>query len=226
MSSEEFKIRIDYSKTAQARYIAHLDTIDIISKALRRLKLPYAVTQGCHVRPKISFGPPLPLGHASHCEYFVINLLQQPDVEEIKTALNREFPSGMTVKKVRYPYKELRNGNFGELVSYRLVFSSPGTAAKSIEWLKSPDTVFTITHKGNEKQYSCNSALKSAELNHEGAQTIISADFYQGLANVPSVSKIVTALASFLAEERDDLKFIERTALIELSKTGDLLIES
>jgi len=225
MSGQEFKIRIDYSKTAQARYIAHLDTIDVISKALRRLKLAYAVTQGCHVRPKISFGPPLPLGHASLCEYFVISVLQEPDVNAIKESLNHEFPAGMTVKRVRFPYAELQRGNFGELVSYRLVFAKHATAEKALNWLKSAETAFTVSHKGKEKQYNCLQALKKAELKDEASQTLIEADFFQGLANVPSVSKIVTALAAFLAEEREDLKFIERTALCELSKTGDLLIE-
>lgn len=225
MSGQEYKIRIDYSKTAQARYIAHLDTIDIISKALRRLKLAYAVTQGCHVRPKISFGPPLPLGHASQCENFVISLLQPPDVDALRESLNREFPAGMTVKRIRFPYSELQKGNFGELVCYRLVFSSAETAEKSLKWLKSADTSFTVSHKGKEKQYNCVEALKKAELKNEDSQTFIEAEFFQGLANVPSVSKIVTALAAFLAEEREDLKFIERTALYELSKTGDLLIE-
>jgi uncharacterized protein (DUF2344 family) len=62
MSTQEFRLKVSYSKTKQARYIPHLDTIEVVAKAIRRLKLPYAVSQGCHVRPKITFGAHFPLG--------------------------------------------------------------------------------------------------------------------------------------------------------------------
>ena len=41
----------------------------------------------------------------------------------------------------------------------------------------------------------------------------ITADFIQGLAEVPSVSKIITALARFLGDSKDSLKLIERLSL-------------
>ena len=43
---EEIKAKVIYTKTKQSRYVAHLDNIDVMCKALRRIQLPYAVTQG------------------------------------------------------------------------------------------------------------------------------------------------------------------------------------
>ena len=48
---------------------------------------------------------------------------------------------------------------------------------------------------------------------HEGEKYLIIADFLQGLAEVPSVSKIITALARFLGEDRDSLELIERLSI-------------
>jgi len=212
----EYKTRVNYSKTRQARYIAHLDTIDIICKALRRLHLAYAVTQGCHIRPKISFGPPLPLGHASYCEYFVITLLQQPDPEDLKIALNRELPQGMEVLSVECPWVASKSAAAGEQVEYKLHFSSLATAEQARNWLLNPESAFQVLRKGETRKYIIGKAVQKADLAEVGDGWQLQAEFVQGLADVPSVSKIVTALAENLGDSRDDFYLLERIALKEL----------
>jgi len=212
----EYKTRVNYSKTRQARYIAHLDTIDIICKALRRLHLSYAVTQGCHIRPKISFGPPLPLGHASYCEYFVITLLQQPDADDMKAALNRELPQGMEVLSVEFPWVDKKSAAAGEQVSYRLNFRNVQTAELARTWLLSPDSAFQVVRKGETRDYTIGKAVQKAEVAEVNGGWQIQAEFVQGLADVPSVSKIMTALAEHLGASRDDFYLLERIALKEL----------
>ncbi|HAE40444.1 MAG TPA: hypothetical protein DCG57_17700 [Candidatus Riflebacteria bacterium] len=212
----EYKTRINYSKTRQARYIAHLDTIDVICKALRRLQLSYAVTQGCHVRPKISFGPPLPLGHASYCEYFVITLNQEPDVEWLKNALNKEMPQGMEVMSIEHPWSDKKSSAGGEWVQYQLYFKSSATAEQAQTYLLNPDSSFEIQRKGQNKRYVLGKAVQKAKLSGQGDAWLLTAEFIQGIADVPSVSKIVTALAGHLGASRDDFYLLERTSLKEL----------
>lgn len=220
-SRPEVKIRVEYSKTCQSRYIAHLDTIDVICKALRRLQLPYAVTQGCHVRPKISFGPPLPLGHASYCEYFVLTLTEPVDSQALTESLNRELPSGMRVISIINPYVETRNGNFGEKLHYRFSFTSAEIAETARQWLLNPETSFSAESKGKTRTYAIRSAVLGASL-AENDNLILEADFIQGQADVPSVSKIVTALAGFLDAHKDYLKLIERVSLSELKQKQEI----
>ena len=62
---EEFirnKIRLFYSKTGRARFMSHRNLMDCITRALVAAKTPLAFSEGFRSRPKISFGPPLPLG--------------------------------------------------------------------------------------------------------------------------------------------------------------------
>lgn len=212
----ECKTRINYSKTRQARYIAHLDTIDVICKALRRLQLSYAVTQGCHVRPKISFGPPLPLGHASYCEYFVITLNQEPEIEWLKNALNNELPQGMEVMSIEHPWSEKKSSSVGERVQYKLYFRSSATAEQAQAYLLNPNSSFTVQRKGQSKSYVLGKAVQKAELTGHGDSWLLTAEFVQGIADVPSVSKIATALAEHLGVSRDDFYLLERTSLKEL----------
>ena len=221
-ASSEVKVRVDYSKTCQARYIAHLDTIDVICKALRRLQLPYAVTQGCHVRPKISFGPPLPLGHASFCEYFVLNLTRPIDNAWLQESLNREFPHGMQVLRVTSPYIEKKNGNFGEQLTYRLTFSDGVSAGLARDYLLDGTSAFEVERKGQNRKYCLKDAVIGVTSGKNGNETVLEAQFVQGQADVPSVSKIVTALASHLAERKDHLKLIERIALVEFIQKQEI----
>lgn len=221
MSNEEIRAKIIYSKTKQSRYIAHLDTIDVISKALRRMLLPYAVTQGCHPRPKLTFGSPLPLGHASYCEFFIISLAEVVDAASLKESLNHELPAGMLVSEVIIPFIDSRKGNYGEQLHYRLGFSCMATAQKAIEFLNNPDVTFVVDRKGKNKTYRLGDAVKQTTLTSAADNILIEAVFIQGLPDVPSVSKIVTALADHLGNEKENFTIIERIALRELTQTGE-----
>ncbi len=221
-SNEEIKVRVTYSKTCQARYIAHLDTIDVICKALRRLQLPYSVTQGCHVRPKISFGAPLPLGHASYCEYFVLSLNKPVDASWLQESLNHEFPHGMTVLQVEIPFSDKKTANIGEQLSYRFIFSESSTADDSMQYLLDENTMFSVERKGQTRDYQIKHAVIAVRKIEHAGNPALEAEFIQGQADVPSVSKIVTALAAHLGDRKDHLRLIERISLCELTqKTGD-----
>lgn len=213
---EEIKAKVIYTKTKQSRYVAHLDNIDVMCKALRRIQLPYAVSQGCHPRPKLSFASPLPLGHASFCEYFVVTLTKEIDPEWLKTALSKELPNGMDVLEVITPYHEKRTKNKGDCVKYRLTFNDEDICNKALDFLNTPETSFEIESKGRLRSYKLGSAVKNSVMSHENGKYLIVADFLQGIAEIPSVSKIITALARFLGEDRDSLQLIERLSIQSL----------
>ena len=181
-----------------------------------------AVTQGCHARPKISFGPPLPLGHASFCEYFVLTLNRSVESGWLQDSLNREFPVGMRVLRVITPYTEKKNGNFGEQLSYRMTFSEPNAASDAMTFLLDENTAFEVERKGQTRNYRLKDAVVSARITDNNGKPTLEAEFIQGQADVPSVSKIVTALASFLGDRKESLKLIERISLIELNQKQEI----
>ena len=51
-----------YRKGNPVRWISHLDLKRTLERAMRRAQLPLALSQGHNPHPRISFGPPLPLG--------------------------------------------------------------------------------------------------------------------------------------------------------------------
>ena len=55
-------IRIHYKKGEEIRFLGHRNVVDIISRALKAAKVPVTYSNGFKPHPKLSFGPPLPLG--------------------------------------------------------------------------------------------------------------------------------------------------------------------
>jgi len=93
------KIRIQYSKSGLERFISHLDIGRVFELAARRAYIPLVYSQGKTPHPKISFGPPLPVGIASCAEFLDldVNLTEGSDIQ---SSLNTHFPDGLRI--VRY----------------------------------------------------------------------------------------------------------------------------
>jgi len=98
--STSTRFRIQFEKGAVMRFTSHLDLMRAWERALRRSGLPLAFTQGHHPHLKMSFGPPLPLGHRSRAEVFDLELSRPPGVD-LASRLNAVLPEGLSVLSFR-----------------------------------------------------------------------------------------------------------------------------
>ena len=72
------KLRLRHTKLGKVRFTSSRDAARIWERALRRVGLPVALSEGFTPRPKISFGLALPTGAESVAEYVDIDL--RPEV--------------------------------------------------------------------------------------------------------------------------------------------------
>lgn len=91
-------LRVRYSKTGLARFSSHLDMVRMWNRVARRSDLPVSYTGGYVSRPKISFGPALPLGLESLAEYVDIQLERIP-LKEPGELLNKVLSAGFRVEE-------------------------------------------------------------------------------------------------------------------------------
>lgn len=213
----EYRYRIHYDRHGNSIYLAHLDVMESLLRAVRRSGLPYVLSQGCHVRPKTSFGPPLPLGQASRCEFFDLYLRQPVDPAEAAARFKGILPAGMEVIRVESVALNAPMLSGDHKVRYRLPFAPDGAAvmARVREFLSNPATPIVIRRGREEQRYVIGTALLAIhEETEDGVPTLI-ADFSQGGKGQPSVSKIVTALAEYLGDVREALLGVERIRFIE-----------
>ncbi len=112
------KIRLRATKIGKIRFTSHRDAARMWERALRRVGLPVANTEGFTPRPKVSFGLALPTGGESIAEYVDVDLqreLSQADLDALPTLLSDALPGGFDVLAVAA--KEHAAGSLQEVVT-------------------------------------------------------------------------------------------------------------
>ncbi|BAN02157.1 TIGR03936 family radical SAM-associated protein [Ilumatobacter coccineus] len=105
------RLRVRYSKLGKVRFVSHRDGARLWERALRRVDLPVAYTEGFTPRPKLSFGLALPTGAESVAEYIDIDLAKGADIDpaasdwgdwttSLGESLSDALPVGIDVARV------------------------------------------------------------------------------------------------------------------------------
>ena len=88
--------RLRFDKTGPARYLPHNDLITAFVRALRRINAPLAYSQGFSPKPRLRFGPPLPVGHCGRGELVDVEF-SVPGPEDLVERLDRACPGGISI---------------------------------------------------------------------------------------------------------------------------------
>jgi radical SAM superfamily enzyme YgiQ (UPF0313 family) len=100
LPSSAFTLR--YRKVGPSRHIGHLDTVDLLLRALRAAGLNLRMHGKYHPKPKVSLSGALPVGIESCNEYIGIETDKHVSIDAAARALiNRHLPRGMKILDVR-----------------------------------------------------------------------------------------------------------------------------
>ncbi len=91
-----FTLRVQYAKKGKARFLGHIDCMEIFKRALRMAQIPVAYTQGFNKHERIVTGPALPLGYESLCEFVDVELYQQCSDTAVSN-FGKLFPEGFEI---------------------------------------------------------------------------------------------------------------------------------
>jgi uncharacterized protein (DUF2344 family) len=112
------KYTFRYGKYGDARYIGHLDTMNIVLRALRSLGIIIRTHGKFHPMPKISLSDALPIGIESTCELIEIEIDMGVLIhEKIIVEMNRILPRGIKI----YEYIKGSLQNMVKDYSYLLI---------------------------------------------------------------------------------------------------------
>jgi len=90
-------VRLRYAKRGRLVALSHLELMHTLLRAVRRAALPVAYSQGYHPKPKVSFGPALPVGVESVCEHLDLELCGPAAADDVAARLGRELPPGLSL---------------------------------------------------------------------------------------------------------------------------------
>ena len=115
-----FNYQMRFSKTGRARFIAHLDTLSCLMRAIRRAGYELAETQGMRPKPLLSLAMPLGVGVEGEDEICDFSLKQRAPLAELAKQLNGELPQGMELKSVGPTFDRTKAASRVASVSYRI----------------------------------------------------------------------------------------------------------
>ena len=91
------RLRSRFAKFGPAKFLGHLELSRAMIRAFRRAEIPLVFSQGFHPLPKISFGPPLPVGYESFAEFLDYQIQGALTPEEATSRLNAVLPPGIQI---------------------------------------------------------------------------------------------------------------------------------
>lgn len=155
--------KIWHAKTGAAAYLSQLEVQAIITRALRRARLPLAFSQGYHPLPLLSFGRALPVGMESLAEWFAIALRSPLATGELRERLSRVLNEDM--RPLTAEITDKSGATEGAIMeTFRLTFRDENEAAEAADIFAkfaalNSKIIERQTKKGT-RQYDARSFLK------------------------------------------------------------------
>ncbi len=167
-----------YRKGPEIRWIAHLDLKRTIERAMRRAELPLELTQGHNPHPKMSFGPPLPMGATGDAELLAFHLAEAADPNAIKERLNEQLPPGLEIIEIWGAPAHKKKETFGEvdLAEYLITIGGPVDTEEVRSGvgtlLESKELIVQRGGERPEREVDLRPMIQSLEIASAGAEEI------------------------------------------------------
>ena len=90
------RLRVEYSAGPELKFLANLDMMHLMERALRRAGIPYHLSEGFNPHIRLSMGTVLPVGVWGKHEYFDLDL-EEMDQQDFISGINEVLPAALTI---------------------------------------------------------------------------------------------------------------------------------
>lgn len=212
-ASPTCKLMLTFSKTGPARFLGHLEMVNVFIRALRRAKVPMTYSQGFHPKPKLSFFDALPVGMESLQEHLCLSVTQGADPEVWIPRLNAELPGGIAVVSFR-PLAQGKLRSATAVHTYRVKHDDGAFDSCKIDefWKKNDWPVSRVDRKGRTKTVDLRKIVTALERRSESEL-----DMTLCYSNGPLIrpGEIAAHLFDIGPANRKHLRIIKLTARFE-----------
>ena len=169
-------VRVRFSKQAPLHILSHLETVQVLLRAMRRAGVQLVYSEGFHPAPRVSFGPPLNVGVAGLKEYFDMQVYPPFHIEDMIDKINIALPEGLRVEQMRFFYKKLPSlSSFISKYEYRIHLPNDASVRLSIMGSKFSDFIDKFDIIGDKEVF-----LRLKDLKNKKVKL---AEVLQGLFN-------------------------------------------
>ena len=190
--------RMEYQRIDRARFLSHLEMLQVFFRAFRRAGLPLHFSQGFNPSPKVSFSPALPLGTESLAEFLFVNLYKTlPDCEDWMKKLNRQLPSGLSVLNILQCDKVLMPQKMENV--YLIDFAGKADKQMLDNFLSGESCVIPVLRKKKIKKIDAKEHVSALGLESDGRIKLVTVS-EAGKANLKPL-EIIAAIFNLSQKE-------------------------
>ncbi|MFA5810185.1 MAG: TIGR03936 family radical SAM-associated protein [Thermoleophilia bacterium] len=199
-----FNYQMRFSKTGRARFIAHLDTLSCLMRAIRRAGFEFAFTQGMRPKPVLSLAMPLGVGIEGEDEICDFSLQQRAPLTELAKKLGNELPQGMELKMLGPTFDRTKSASRVESVSYRIEFAGAPAGLSEAAGRYNEESAIILLRKRpkGDKEVDIKKYVREVELSPgEGGPQGITFDMAVTSEGTGRPDEIIMALSGICGEE-------------------------
>lgn len=170
------KLLLHYGKGGTLKYLSHLELARALERSFRRAGIEVNVSGGFNPRPKISYGPALPVGTSSSVEYLVADVKECVAEREIIERISRTLPKGLCVYGAKYiPQKHASLMSVVQAVAYRVAIEAGVATSGLSEYVERllREEQLLVRHKGSEKWVETKVSILGWEVEETSAKTAV-----------------------------------------------------
>ncbi len=169
LNFREQVIRLRLSWHGPLVWVAHLDRMRAVERALRRARWPLAYSQGYNPRPQIVFALPSGVGIASDAEYIDVSLEKKISPPEAAGALQEMLPAGIELREAAEIPLTAAKKLMGSVRAADYRFEHPGIAAYFEKILACEDLSVMKFSKKKEKSVNIRPLIWGSRILSEDA---------------------------------------------------------
>ena len=204
------RLRLRYRKDDVLMYISHRDLLRFVMRLLRRAEIPFATSGKFSPKPKVTFGPALPLGVLADNELLDVELQdgvlwEMNDVKRTVSMIReatspRDFIAGLSIVKHGTPPL----GKSIVSAEYEVAYA-PGTGMKPIQDLLENGDL-GITDK-KDRQVDLREAIR--EWSVDGNRLLVTGNLAGVVLNITILSGLISSTTGAAAGSTRRLGFLD-----------------
>ncbi len=175
-----YAVRLCFRKRGSLAFIAHLDLVRTLTKAIARAKIPVRYSEGFNPHPRLSFSSAMSIGLESDCELLDIRLTKTVDPALLMQAFNESLTDELRATAAYLPTSKFTDIAYS---SYNIRIYTEGASqalAEACERALSGPVVVFKRSKSGDKDTDISGGIHSARVTYEdGAlllKTVLKAD--------------------------------------------------
>lgn len=211
-------VRLFFEKTGMAKFISHLDTVRLFTRAMKRAGVPIWFTEGFNPHAFLTFAMPLSLGFESYCETVDFRLTEEVDLDELTERLNKALPVDVKVTKIAIPWLSPNDIRWAE---YKIIFNNPDSALlESVEKILSSQEIIALKkakqgRRKVEKEVNIKEHIKSYELTRDNEKLVLSTVLSSGTSININPMLLIGALVKDTNTDEQDVDIIKVQSFTE-----------